>query len=157
MTRKQVAAYAQQAVAHKLDPLELAQNGSAAALDWLSKQDISAPKIIYATAEPDDVAKVQKELGVEAAGALVENALSQLAVAARDSGIGRIVVAGGETSGAVTKALDVGQMLIGPEIAPGVPWTRCKSAGRDIALALKSGNFGAETFFTAAVDLLERA
>lgn len=70
-------------------------------------------------------------------------------------GARRFIVAGGETSGAVTKALGVNALDIGREIAPGVPWTFCKSAGYDIALALKSGNFGTEKFFSHAQSMLE--
>ena len=64
-------------------------------------------------------------------------------------------IAGGETSGAVTKALDVSRLDIGREIAPGVPWTFCHSAGHQIALTLKSGNFGQEAFFTDAQKVLD--
>jgi uncharacterized protein YgbK (DUF1537 family) len=72
-------------------------------------------------------------------------------------GARRVIVAGGETSGAVTKALGVTQLDIGPEIAPGVPWTYCMSAGQQIALTLKSGNFGTETFFSDAQTRLDAA
>jgi uncharacterized protein YgbK (DUF1537 family) len=68
-----------------------------------------------------------------------------------------VIVAGGETSGAVTKALGVTQLDIGTEIAPGVPWTYCHSDGHQIALTLKSGNFGTETFFTEAQQILAAA
>ena len=78
----------------------------------------------------------------------------EIAVAARDAGARRIIVAGGETSGAVTQALGVTRLEIGTEIAPGVPWTACQSDGSQIALALKSGNFGSETFFTHAQTVL---
>jgi uncharacterized protein YgbK (DUF1537 family) len=87
----------------------------------------------------------------------VEQALADLARAAFRRGIRRFVVAGGETSGAVTKALGVTRLEIGPEIAPGVPWTSAEVEGERIALALKSGNFGRETFFTDALDLLGAA
>ncbi len=155
MTRKQVAAFAAQANAFKLDPLVLAGEGIQAARDWLAQQSAVAPKIIYATAEPAEVAAAQAKLGVEKAGKLVEDALAELAVQARDAGVQRFVVAGGETSGAVTNALGVKQMTIGPEIAPGVPWTWCGSAGQDIALTLKSGNFGQEDFFVRALQMLD--
>ena len=89
------------------------------------------------------------------AGEIVEATLAKLALAARDRGARRFVVAGGETSGAVTKALGVTRLDIGQEIAPGVPWTFCESAGRPIALTLKSGNFGAEDFFADALRKLE--
>jgi uncharacterized protein YgbK (DUF1537 family) len=156
MTQAQVAAYARTVPHYVLDPLALARQGPQPALEWLSNQSLEEPPILYATASPDAVKAAQRELGPARAGALVEEALAQLAVAARDMGAGRIVVAGGETSGAVTKALGVTQLDIGPEIAPGVPWTFCSSNGRAIALALKSGNFGDEVFFAKAFHLLER-
>ncbi|GAB5511820.1 MAG: four-carbon acid sugar kinase family protein [Hyphomicrobiales bacterium] len=156
MTRKQVAAFLDQAAGFRLDPLELAAKGSAAARAWLAEQPVDAPKILYATAEPEDVRKAQEKLGVQRAGEIVEEALAELALDARAMGIRRFVVAGGETSGAVTQALGVSQLTIGTEIAPGVPWTYARSDGNDIALALKSGNFGAEDFFAHALNLLER-
>ena len=158
MTQRQVAAYlATGAPAFRLDPLALAEDGLVAALDWLAAQDLAAAPLIYATSDPATVRAVQERLGVAEAGALVEAALAACALAARDRGARRVIVAGGETSGAVTKALRVTQLDIGAEIAPGVPWTYCRSDGHPIALALKSGNFGAETFFTDAQNLLRAA
>ena len=78
-----------------------------------------------------------------------------LAVCARDNGARRFVVAGGESSGAVTQALGVDRLDIGAEIAPGVPWCYCDTDGARIALTLKSGNFGTETFFADALSKLE--
>lgn len=154
MTRAQVGDYLKVADGYRLDPLELVQGeGLSAARAWLAAQDPDAPKIIFATAEPKSVAAAQDKLGVGRAGALVEDALAELARDAQAMGIGRIVVAGGETSGAVTRALDVDRLRIGPEIAAGVPWC---FTGSGLALALKSGNFGAETFFTDAFDMLAR-
>lgn len=155
MTRAQVAAYSGHAASYRLDPLTLAHEGAQAARDWLAAQDPDAPKIIYATAEPDDVRRAQSQLGVARAGEIVEQALAQLAIDARDMGVRRFVVAGGETSGAVTSALGVDQLTIGAEIAPGVPWTFCESGGVEIALALKSGNFGDEGFFATALQKLD--
>jgi uncharacterized protein YgbK (DUF1537 family) len=158
MTNAQVADYISRgAPAFQLDPLELAENGPQAALDWLATQSMDDGPLIYATANPDSVSAAQAKLGVVAAGELVEAALSACAVAARDMGARRVIVAGGETSGAVTKALGVTQLDIGPEIAPGVPWTYCTSAGHQIALTLKSGNFGTETFFSNAQTRLDAA
>ncbi|WP_308916632.1 3-oxo-tetronate kinase [Jannaschia sp. LMIT008] len=151
MTNAQVAAHRDGgAPSYRLDPLALAGDGAGPALDWLAAQDLTRAPLIYATAPPDAVRAAQDRLGAAEAGALVEAALAACAVAARDAGAGRFVVAGGETSGAVTQALGVTRLDIGPEIAPGVPWTFCDSGGRRIALALKSGNFGAETFFADA-------
>ena len=154
MTRKQVSEFSKTAVAYQLNPLDIKENGIQGAKDWLSGQDINADKMIYATAEPETVEKIQKELGIEEAGLLVENALAELASYALELGVRRFVVAGGETSGAVTKALNVTQLTIGKEIATGVPWTYCQSGSEQIALALKSGNFGDEQFFSKAFKLL---
>ncbi|MEO1795543.1 MAG: 3-oxo-tetronate kinase [Pseudomonadota bacterium] len=158
MTRAQVARYIATGAPHFcLNPLELADAGPGAALAWLEEQDLSRAPLIYATAAPEDVSAAQEAIGAARAGSLVEAALAECAVTARDRGARRFVVAGGETSGAVTKALGVAQLDIGAEIAPGVPWTFCKSGGIDIALTLKSGNFGAETFFRDALTKLETA
>ena len=155
MTQRQVADYARKAPHFVLDPVVLAAEGPDAALVWLEAQSFETPPLIYATATPEIVKAAQLELGTARAGAVVEEALAALAVRARDKGVGRIVVAGGETSGAVTKALEVDRLDIGQEIAPGVPWTFCESGGRQIALALKSGNFGEEAFFSKSFALLE--
>jgi uncharacterized protein YgbK (DUF1537 family) len=116
---------------------------------------LRAPPLIYATAEPEEVRRAQDALGTARAGHVVETALGQLALAARDMGVRRFVVAGGESSGAVTQALGVDRLDIGAEIAPGVPWCYCESGGAQIALTLKSGNFGTETFFADALAKLE--
>lgn len=155
MTRAQVARYAETAPSYRLDPLVLVRDGAAAAITWLREQPDDAAPIIFATAEPEDVRAAQAELGTARAGQVVEDALAELAVVARDHGARRFVVAGGETSGAVTQALGVSRLDIGAEIAPGVPWTYCESAGQSIALTLKSGNFGTEGFFADALAKLE--
>ena len=155
MTRAQVAAFSATHPAFRLDPLALAETGPDAALAWLADQPTDVTPIIYATAEPDAVRHAQDKLGRARAGELVEHALARIAVAARDAGTRRFVVAGGETSGAVASALGVATLDIGPEIAPGVPWCAANSAGQPIAITLKSGNFGAETFFTDALARLE--
>lgn len=157
MTRKQVAAFRDLAASFRLDPLDLAKNGEGTALEWLRQQPVELPKIIYATAEPDEVRQAQQQLGVARAGELVEGALAKLAAAAFDMGIRRFVVAGGESSGAVTQALGVRQLTIGQEIAPGVPWTFAVRNNEPLALALKSGNFGSEQFFALAFNALEAA
>ena len=155
MTRAQVAAYSAMAPSYRVDPLDLAEKGTGAALAWLAAQDLSTAPLIYASAEPDQVRAAQDALGTARAGAIVEDALAELVVAARDQGARRIIAAGGETSGAVAKALDIADLAIGAEIAPGVPWCYATSKGHDIAIALKSGNFGTETFFKDALNALE--
>ena len=151
MTRAQVANFAQKGPSLQLDPHDLAQKGVQNAKEWLGAQAFDAPKLIYASAAPEQVAKAQSQFGAQAAGALVEAALSELAIFARTMGYHRFLVAGGETSGAVITALGISQLDIGPEIAPGVPWTY--GAG-GLALALKSGNFGEIDFFSKAFGKL---
>ena len=115
------------------------------------------PVLVYASADPERVKEAQAALGVERAGEQVEQAMGQLARTLVDEGVGRLVVAGGETSGAVVSALGIRQLRIGGQIDPGVPWTQAPLAGRaaPLSLALKSGNFGAEDFFTRAFTVLE--
>ncbi|MET0963341.1 MAG: nucleotide-binding domain containing protein, partial [Noviherbaspirillum sp.] len=125
----------------------------AAALAWAAGHVGAAPLLVYATATPETVKAVQAALGVERAGSLVEDALAAIAQGLVGLGVGQLIVAGGETSGAVVKALGVTGLRIGPEIDPGVPWTAALQdgrAGKPLALALKSGNFGSEDFFIKA-------
>jgi uncharacterized protein YgbK (DUF1537 family) len=122
-------------------------------LEWTSRQDAGQPFLVYSSADPAEVRAAQEKLGREAAGALVEGTLSAVAKGCMEAGVTQFLVAGGETSGAVVKALDAKLLSIGPEIDPGVPWTRTLGHP-DLALALKSGNFGAPDFFYKAWDFL---
>ncbi|WP_117194412.1 3-oxo-tetronate kinase [Rhizobium terrae] len=155
MTRRQVTYYAGRSASLRLDPVTLAGKGGGAAEEWLQQRSAEEPKLIFATAEPEDVRKAQETLGLEKASQVVEQALAELARQAFRRGIRRFVVAGGETSGAITQALGITRLAIGPEIAPGVPWVFAEVEGERVALALKSGNFGSETFFEDAFRLLE--
>ncbi len=124
---------------------------AAQALSWVEgKLQDDRPVVIAASAAPDKVAALQAKLGRDAAGALVEDAVATIAQGLVARGVGKLVVAGGETSGAVVQRLGVTSLRIGPEIDPGVPWTFASPAG--LHLALKSGNFGARDFFLKAFD-----
>lgn len=135
----------------RIDPLAVAEQTLTAAqvIDWLASQPTDRVPLVYSSDEPDAVRAVQARLGRETAGELVENLLATVAKALPERGFSRILVAGGETSGAVVNALGVKALSIGPEIDPGVPWTRSRS-GPDVVLALKSGNFGTPDFFLKA-------
>ncbi len=122
------------------------------ALDWAEGKLGAAPIVIAASAPPDKVAALQARLGRDEAGMLVEHVLAGIATALVQRGVRRLVVAGGETSGAVVSALGVERLRIGAEIAPGVPWTLAQGQGPDLLLALKSGNFGGTQFFTSAFE-----
>ena len=127
--------------------------------NWVTAQPGPLPPLVYSSADPTSLAEGQAMLGREASGALVEQTLAHVAQLLQAAGFARFIIAGGETSGAVLDALDVRMLNIGPQIAPGVPWTRSigsRSTGSpDLALALKSGNFGGLDFFVKAWDLLE--
>jgi 3-dehydrotetronate 4-kinase len=143
-----------------VDPLALASGADVVsqALAWAQPKLKDGPVLIYATAEPAAVLAVQTKLGMARAGEIVEQALSQIAVGLIKLGVRQLLVAGGETSGAVVQALGVQRMTIGPQIDPGVPWTGVLSPacpGEDLHMALKSGNFGSTDFFTKAFTVLK--
>jgi uncharacterized protein YgbK (DUF1537 family) len=130
---------------------------AAQALAWVEgKLDATRPVVIAASAPPEKVAALQAKLGRDAAGLLVEQALAEIAAGLVARGVGRLVAAGGETSGAVVQRLGVQALRIGGEIDPGVPWTyaeRRAAVGAEpvgLHLALKSGNFGGRDFFLKA-------
>ncbi|HEY6135895.1 MAG TPA: 3-oxo-tetronate kinase [Rubrivivax sp.] len=157
-TNAQVAAFiAAGGAAFSVDPLRLAagEDVAAQALAWATPRLGARPLLVYATADPGAVRAVQQQLGVERAGALVEHTLARVARGLVDAGVGQLVVAGGETSGACVQALGVTRLRIGPQIDPGVPWCHAALPGsKGVHLALKSGNFGGADFFHRAFDLL---
>jgi uncharacterized protein YgbK (DUF1537 family) len=144
--------------AYKIDPMALADGEPVVenALAFAAALPPEEPVLIYATSEPEEVRTVQQRLGVAESGAQVERALASIARLLADDGVNKFVVAGGETSGAVVQALGVTALRIGMQIDPGVPWT-VSLGDRPIALALKSGNFGAPDFFAKALRLLQQS
>jgi uncharacterized protein YgbK (DUF1537 family) len=151
-TNSQVEHWQKSRPSFSLDPLLLANGHDqvAEALAWAKDLIQQGPILIYGSAQPETVKLAQQKLGVEAAGQIVEDALSAVAVGLYEMGVRKLVVAGGETSGAVVKALKIKALRIGATIDPGVPWTL---GLRDdpVALALKSGNFGTVDFFEKAL------
>jgi uncharacterized protein YgbK (DUF1537 family) len=119
------------------------------ALAWAKSKLGHGPILLSASDKPETVKALQQKYGVEKSSHAIENTMAQLATGLVAAGVGQLVVAGGETSGAVVGALDVTALRIGPEIDPGVPWTASIGA-KPLLLALKSGNFGAPDFFTKA-------
>jgi len=140
-----------------IDPLRIAAGDevAAAALRWAAPRLNQGPVLVYSSAEAQAVRAVQGELGVEAAGAMVERTLAAIARGLVDLGVRQLIVAGGETSGACVQALGIAQMQIGPQIDPGVPWCHARTQeGAAVHLALKSGNFGTDDFFAKAFTML---
>ena len=152
-TQGQVNHMRQNHDAFQIDPVAIANGRDVAgeALDWARTRLGDKPVLIYSTAAADQVGAAQDQLGREHAGALVEEALGKVAKGLVSNSVRRMVVAGGETAGAVVSSLGVEGLNIGREIDPGVPWTFSISEPT-LALALKSGNFGTPDFFVKAFD-----
>ncbi|MFC7737301.1 3-oxo-tetronate kinase [Roseomonas sp. GCM10028921] len=120
------------------------------ALDWAEGLLGEGPVLIAGSAMPDRVAELRRRLGPERAGALVQAALAGIAAGLVERGVGRMVVAGSETSAAVVSRLGIRQLRIGAEIDPGIPWTSAGPEGPH--LALKSGANGARDLFLKAFE-----
>jgi uncharacterized protein YgbK (DUF1537 family) len=156
-TRRQVAAAEAAGLPSlKVEPAAIHRGETrvADAVAFVLDAPATATPLVYSSAEPEAVARVQAALGRTAGGELVEGFFAELARELKNRGVTRFLVAGGETSGAVVGALGVTTLAIGPEIDPGVPWTVTRDAGPPLALALKSGNFGTDDFFIKAWRLI---
>ena len=158
-TNAQVAAFiATGAPALAIDPLRLQQGISAIeqviteALAFSQAHLAKGPVLVYSTAEPEALRHIQDQMGVQLAGQLVEQTLARIAVGLVKQGVSQLIVAGGETSGAVVQALGMTQLQIGAQIDPGVPWCAGKTAVSEniLHITLKSGNFGTTDFFSKA-------
>ncbi|WP_407160383.1 nucleotide-binding domain containing protein [Bradyrhizobium sp. STM 3557] len=112
--------------------------------------------MVYSSGSPEDVAGAQQRHGRGHVAKALEQLFAASARCLVENGIRRLVVAGGETSGAVVSALELDALTIGPEIDPGVP-VLLAATPRPLALALKSGNFGAPDFFAEALRKLAAA
>jgi uncharacterized protein YgbK (DUF1537 family) len=136
-----------------LDPLRLMEHGKqelAAILDWAIDRSRNGDFLIYSSTDPQAVGAAQSLLRRDAAGNLLEEAFAEIAAGLARAGLRKFVVAGGETSGAVVRALGIQTLVFGEELDPGVPWTYSLDP-EGFTLALKSGNFGRPDFFLRAV------
>ena len=139
-----------------LDPDRILTGGGEAqrALDWATPRLAEGPVLIASSSTPDQVAALQARHGRDAAGHAIEQTMADIAQGLVKSGVRRLVVAGGETSGAVVDRLKIPGFLVGVEIAAGVPVLRAVGVEGDMLLALKSGNFGGAEFFSDALGLM---
>lgn len=148
MTNRQVAEYKAKAPSFPVDPVRCLADQSGYAREmaaWAAAQPKGGlSPMLYATTDPETLKEIQARFGA-AASMAIEATFAALARQLAEAGFTRFVVAGGETSGAVVQALGVSGFHIGPQIAPGVPWVR--AVDKPYSLALKSGNFGAPSFF----------
>ena len=141
----------------RLDPEALVAGPDEAsrAVGWAVPKLAGGPVLIASSGTPEQVAVVQQRHGREAAGHAIEQAMAGIAERLVAAGVRRLVVAGGETSGAVVDRLAIPGFLVGAEIAPGVPVLRAVAARQgEMLLALKSGNFGGPAFFSDALCLM---
>ena len=145
----------------RIDPRDIAAGKPVAAsvLDWHARQNQTS--LIYATSPPDEVAQLQREFSASSLGEQIEHCFGEIARGLIAQNVRRFVVAGGETSGAVVNSLGVQLLKIGDTIDPGVPWTSgvvsqpLLAVPAPVLLALKSGNFGTEDFFSKALAITE--
>ena len=155
-TLAQIAQAEQSMPVLRLDPEAIVAGGSevARALDWARGHLARGPVLIASSATPDQVAALQSRHGRKAIGHAIEQTIAAIGAALVEAGVRRLVVAGGETSGAVVDRLGVPAFLVGPEIAPGVPVLRAVGTRDAMVMALKSGNFGGPDFFNDAIRLM---
>ncbi len=161
-TREQVVDFLEKGGSSKtLDPMQLALDCAGQIEETLSwaescwKKDPASPLLVYSTADPASVRLAQESIGAARVGEIMEQSLSSIARGSVVRGVDQLIVAGGETAGECVRALQIQQMRIGTQIDPGVPWCYATSMGRNLHIALKSGNFGKRDFFTRAFVLLE--
>ena len=163
-TQGQVAHFVQHGGhAYQLDPLAWSEHAPAAeiathVLAWATPLLGKGPVLVYSTADAEQVKSVQQKRGTQQAGEHTEQVLAMVARGLVKLGVGQLVVAGGETSGACVQALGVTLMSIGAQIDPGVPWCHspCSfSSHGGLHLTLKSGNFGSTDFFSKAFISLQ--
>jgi uncharacterized protein YgbK (DUF1537 family) len=162
-TNAQVAAFiAAGRPAYVVDPMRMEQGQEAReaivreALAWVVPRLVDGPVLIYSTAQPEALKTIQTKLGSAKVGEWVEQTLASIACGLVQAGVGQLVVAGGETSGAVVQALGMQQLQIGAQIDPGVPWCAGQTKINDdiLHITLKSGNFGTEDFLLKAFGKL---
>jgi len=163
-TQGQVAHFLQHHAtqAWQIHPLSWATHATASeiaqpVLQWAEQHLQQGPVLVYSTADAAGVQAAQAQLGQQAAGERMEQVLAHIAQGLVRLGVGQLVIAGGETSGACVQALHISQMHIGAQIDPGVPWCHAHSPSAPASglhLTLKSGNFGTPDFFTKAFQSL---
>ncbi len=155
-TRTQIAEFGTQfPVFHLALKTKKTEDEAIAAINWCDQiwstdETCDSPVLICSGASSEAITSVLQRFGGQNAANLVEQSFGLIARRLIDRGVRRIVVAGGETSGAVINALNIKAVRIGQEIAPGVPWIQTLEKPL-ISLVLKSGNFGGPRFFIEAL------
>ncbi len=156
MTQAQVKNFKQSNPSKKISPISLLNKTDSidSFIEWFAANREQGPVMFYATDSAENIKAIQDELGVDRASQIVEEFMASLVTALSNVGVTKFVVAGGETSGSVVQALQPQLLKIGASIAPGVPLTEIPGENPKL-LALKSGNFGDETFFEKALRMMQ--
>jgi 3-dehydrotetronate 4-kinase len=159
-TREQIAVAERSMPVRRLSAERLLTDGDSEVLETLAWAAPHLPEgavLVASSGTPEEVAHLQRRHGVHAAGRAIEQWLAALSEGLVRAGVTRLVIAGGETSGAVVDRLGLPAFEVGREIAPGVPVLRTVGAAVDLVLALKSGNFGSPDFFAQALTALKQS
>lgn len=134
-----------------IDPLRMLQADDGLEAIWERYQNAPEDALLfYSSQKPEEIRQNQSRAGAQIAG-ILEGAMAELAYRFLRKGRKRIIVAGGETSGAVTRRAGYRSYYIGESIAPGVP-VMIPTSDREVRLVLKSGNFGDPDFFLKALE-----
>lgn len=154
-TRGQIEQHRQQyaVMPIDIDLLMAGQIGVDEVVDFIMTHQSQCP-LAYSSGESKAIQQAQARYGQEKISETLDTLFGEVAKKlVYDKGVRRLVIGGGETSGAVVSALDIGALHVGREIDPGVPMLFCDN-DLPLGLALKSGNFGRPTFFKHAIDCL---
>ncbi|MBB6454564.1 uncharacterized protein YgbK (DUF1537 family) [Salirhabdus euzebyi] len=135
-----------------MDPIELVEGALTKEDIWKQIESINEDAVLVCSSDKPENVKKAQEAGMEKVSEMLEQTTAYIAKNAEKSGANRIILAGGETSGAVTRILGYDSYLVGESIAPGVP-VMVPLKNKDLRLVLISGNFGQEDFFLRAVDI----
>lgn len=156
MTNSQVNAYKQQAPSYFLEAEKAINNPNYVEeiYQWvLENLDGNLAPLVYATVPPEKLKEIQTQFGSDKASHAIEGTFAKLAEKLQAAGVTNFITAGGETSSIVVQQLGFSGFHIGKQIAPSVPWLR--AVEKPIFLALKSGNFGKEDFFSYAQGMYQ--
>lgn len=154
-TREQVDLWPSEWPSLRLDVAALVQGtiSFTSIIDWAKHHLKTNHALIYSSAQPEEVANLQQKWGTERTAAAIEEAMGCVARGLLSDGLQKLIIAGGETSGAVVRSIGRTRFRIGQAISPGVPWMETLEEPK-LAIALKSGNFGDKHFFRSALEML---
>ena len=155
-TRSQLARVIDLWPSIKLDVAKIVKNKKTKfeLIEWARNQPTDQPVVIFSSSSKKEILELQRDFEIRNVGKLIEKIFADIAESLVKSGFRKLIVAGGETSGAVVSALNIKKLRIGQEISPGIPWTETYSDPK-LALALKSGNFGDQDFFIKAIKMIQ--